>query len=84
MWNCDWEYQHQDVLKNCYSAAKREILLSCLQAEGLPPHGERSEVKSIMNLYRSGPQCCGPLFSITREVESPCGTAIGSTSTRMF
>ena len=18
MWNCDWEYQHQDVLKNCY------------------------------------------------------------------
>lgn len=18
MWNCDWEYQHQDVLKDCY------------------------------------------------------------------
>ena len=18
MWNCDWKYQHQDVLKNCY------------------------------------------------------------------
>ena len=18
MWNCDWEYQNQDVLKNCY------------------------------------------------------------------
>ena len=75
----------QDTGVKRYVIRRRENFYSPWeQAEGLPPHGERSEVKSIMNLYRSGPQCCGPLFSITKEVESPCGTAIGSTSTRML
>ena len=70
MWNCDWEYQHQDVLKDCY---ERKVAGR--------PYGKNDPVRKIICegcgcvFYTRICKSCGKTFTLKRADALYCSNA---------